>query len=322
MRGELGISLTDVKVGEYTSWRNVCQDGYSLSKTPVNSFETGEVLAKVNEHHPLTSTGGTFYSEILKTVFNIGLEKADEAPLWIVPNSVRHRKYNPAQKGEQVVVPAMESPECTLHRQFANLIVKDDTAILNFANKYGLLKYHPVHKMVFRKRHAGPQFQLGESLLWWREEIGDLATCLRLWDMVVAPDKKLKNIVLWHKGGITIRLDDAHKQIVGRANMNLLRTWRKGDVRGPVLYYLSLESDERLRNAFTLNAPTLRNYPVWFYPESLLAAIWLMFLLEVNGNTRLLRCASCGDFFDSQDPRARFCSARCRMRNYRGRSKR
>lgn len=323
MHDEHGISSTgDVKIGEYMSRLSLCQDGYSLSKTPVPGFDSSEVLARINKYHPLMSIDGSFKSEILKTVFNIGLKKTDEKPLWIVPNSIRHRKYSQLLKkrGKGRWASELESAEYALHRQFASLIQKDEKDTLNFANKYGLLKRHPVHKLLFKKRNTGQQLHLGESLLWWKEEIRDLATCLKLWDMVLSDDEELKDTILWHRDGISIRLDNSHVQLVGRANMNLLGRWSKGDAKEPALYYLSLEADKRLLNALTPRALPFHNFEIYFLPETLLAMIWLMFLWEVSGRTSLLRCASCGEYFAVQDPRAKFCSTRCRMRNYRKRS--
>ena len=322
MYKENGVHLRDVRIGAYTSLLSICQDGYSLSGTPVLGFDNSEVLARINECHPLTSTDGSYKSEILTTVFNIGLKKLDvnERPLWIVPNSIRHRKYSPIKKkGEKLTTSGFESSQSILHRQFASLVKKDDKEILKFANKYGLLKRCSVHDLVFMNRDTGQQFQPGESLLWWKEEIEDLAACLELWDMVLAEDEKLKDIVLWHRDGIAIRLDDRHVQLVGRANMNLLGKWSRGDIKGPALYYLSLEADKRLINALTPRLLPFQNSEICLFPDSLLATIWLMFLLEISGRTRFIQCQSCGVYFDARDPRARFCSTRCRMRDYRKR---
>ena len=322
MQNEYGISLRDIKIGSYTSSLSVCQDGYSLSGTPVPGFDTSEILARVNECHPLSSIDGSYQSEILKTVFNIGLKRAEAKPLWITPNSIRHRRHTAPEKGKkEVLATLLSSDECTLHRHFAGLSSKGVKDTLNFANKYGLLKRHSMHNLVFRNRDTGQQVQLGESLLWWQEEIIDLASCLELWDMVSSDDKKLKDIVLWHRDGIALKLDDSYIHLVGRTNMNLLTRWHRGDLKGPALYYLSLELDKRLLNTLTPRMLALRNCEVYFFPDTLLSAIWLMFLLEISGRTRLLPCVICGEYFHTQDPRARFCSARCRMRNYRSAQK-
>jgi hypothetical protein len=320
MHQEHVTSLRGVGIGLYASMLSVCQDGYSLSQTPVPGFEESEVLARINESNPLTSTDGSFKSEIMKTIFNIGLRKIDEEPVWIVPNSIRYRKYSPLRRrGERLATSG--PPQIALHRQFAGLIKKDEKEILKFANKYGLLKRYSAHDLVFRNQDTGQQFQLGESLLWWKEEIEDLAACLDLWNMVLRSDEKLKNTVLWHRDGITIRLGNTDVPLVSRANITLLDRWSRGDVRGPALYYLSLETDKRLFNTLTMKLLPSQNPEICLVPDSLLAAIWLVFLWEISGRTRLVQCASCGDYFDSQDPRARFCSTRCRMRSYRKRRK-
>jgi len=316
------ISLRDVRIAAYTSVLSVCQDGYSLSSSPVPGFDTSEVLAKINECQPLTSTDGSYQSEILKSVFNIGLKMTEAKPLWITPNSIRHKRYNPLEKhGKELTAEQMSSDECILHRQFGGLLMKDGENALKFANKYGLLKPQPVHNLVFRNGDSGQQVQLGESLLWWQEEISDLATCLKLWDMVSSDDKELKDIVLWHRDGIALKLDDSYIHLVGRTNMNLLARWHRGDIKGPALYYISLEMDKRLLNALTPRMPALQNREVYFVPDTLLSAIWLMFLLEIRGSTRILRCGICGEYFSTNDPRAQFCSTRCRMRNYRSAQK-
>jgi hypothetical protein len=321
MHNEYGISAGDMKIGSYISLLSVCRDGYSLSSSPVAGIDTSEVLARINERHPLTSTDGSYQSEMLKSVFNVGLKREGAKPLWITPNSIRHKRYYSLEKHGKEFMAQMSSDECTLHRQFAGLVTKDEKHTLKFTDKYGLLKHRPAHNLVFRKVDTGQQVQMGESLLWWQEEISDLAACLKLWDMVSSDDKELKDIVLWHRDGIALKLDDSYIHLVGRTNMNLLSRWNRGDLKGPALYYISLEMDKRLLNALTPRMLALQNREVYFFPASLLSAIWLMFLLEISGRTRLLPCIICGEYFRTQDPRARFCSARCRMRNYRSAQK-
>ncbi|MCJ7515838.1 MAG: hypothetical protein MUO89_07745 [Dehalococcoidia bacterium] len=322
MPEEYVISIRSIKIGSNSSVLSVCRDGYSLSSSPVPGIETSEVLARVNEFQPLTSTDGSYQNEILKSVFNIGLKRSEVKPLWIIPNSIRHYRYNSVEKsGRKSMASQMSPDECTLHRQFAGLAIKKETEILNFANKYGLLRRHPVHNLVFRERDIGRQVQLGESLLWWQEEISDLAGCLRLWDMVSSSDRELKDIVLWHRDGIALRLDDNYLHLVGRKNMNLLNRWHRGDLKGPALYYISLEMDRHLLNTLTPRMPDPKEREIFFFPNILLSAIWFMFLLEVSGGTRLLRCDICGEYFNTYDPRTRFCSTRCRMRNYRSAQK-
>ena len=299
----------------------VCQDGYSLGETPVPGFDYSEVLARVNERQPLTSIDGSNESEILKTVFNIGLRKPDEKPFWIIPNSIRYRTHDFTKKEDTGLVSLkMKSSQSSLHRWFAGLINKGEKEILDFANEYGLLKRRSVHNILFRNQVTGQQHQLGESLLWWKEEIEDLAVCLELWDMILAGDEELKNVILWHRDGVTVKLDDNYIQLVGRANMHLAGRWGRGDTSGPALYYLSLEAEKRLINALTPKMLTSQNCEIYFLPDTLLAVIWLMFLLEISGRTRFVKCPGCGEYFYAQDPRARFCSTRCRMRIHRNRN--
>jgi len=317
MPEEYGISTKGIKIGSYSSVLSLCPDGYSLSSSPVPGIETSEVLARVNKFQPLTSTDGSYQNEILKSVFNIGLKTSEVKPLWITPNSIRQIIYRPVEKRRNSIASPMSSNECTLHRQFAGLAIKKEDEILKFVNRYGFLKRHPVHNLVFRDRKMGRQVQLGESLLWWQEEMSDLAACLKLWDMISARERELKDIVLWHRDGIALKLDNGYMHLVSRKNMNLLNRWHKGDLKGPALYYISLEIDRHLLNTLTPRMPDLKEREILIFPDRLLSAIWIMFLLEISGGTRLLRCDICGEYFNTYDPRTRFCSTRCRMRNYR-----
>lgn len=322
IKSEQKMSLKDINTGGCIFQLSICQDGYSFSETPVKGFDNSEILARINKYQPLTSIDGSFNSDILKTVFNIDLKKADGSPLWVVPNSIRNRRHT-FMGTENAIdeTSAVGSLQSTLHRQFAGLVSRDDGDILGFANKYGLLKHQSVHDIVFRNEDTGQQFQLGESLLWWKEEINGLAACLNLWDMVSANDKSLKDIVLWHRDGVTIRLNDSYIQVVGRANMNLLGKWYRGDTKGPALYYLSLEADKRLVNALTPKMLVSQGSEITFSCDNLLSMIWLMFLWEISGRTRLVQCPGCSEYFSTLDTRAIFCSTRCRMRGYRRRNR-
>jgi hypothetical protein len=314
------VFLNGIKIGLYGSLASVCQDGYSISSTPVPGFDNSEVLARVNECQPLISTDGKYQNEMLKSVFNIGLKNHEVKPLWITPNSIRQSSsISPGKNRKGATATGLGYVDCTLHRQFARLADKDMKYKLNFANRYGLLRRHAAHNLIFRNPDTGRQVQMGESLLWWREEIVDLASCLKLWDTISSGDEKIKDYLLWHRDGITIRLGNGDVQLVNRANMNLLDKWDRGDTTGPALYFLSLEMDRRLANALTPKISVSGEREIYFYPNTLLSAIWLMFLLEISGNMRLLQCEICGDYFNTNDPRTQFCSTRCRMRNYRKR---
>ena len=311
----MGFFLDNIRIGSYLSHANICQDGYSVSKSPVPGFDNSEVLARLNECQPLISSDGNYHNEILKSVFNIGLRNVDTSPLWITPNSIRQRKYTHHHKVGQI----KGEVDPTSHRRFAALMSKDMNCKVDFANKYGLLRHHELHNVVFRQPDSGQQFQIGESLLWWQEEILDLSACLRLWDMIRSDDKELKHNVLWHRDGIVIKLDGLEVQLVNRATMNLMTKWTSGDVEGPARYYLSLEFERRLRNSLTPRVSDSQEHDISVYPDSLLSDIWLMFLLEVTGSSRLMQCVICGEYFNTNDSRSQFCSARCRMRKYRTR---
>ena len=310
------IKLDDIRIGPYSSFLYICQDGYSVNKSPVPGLDNSQVLAKLNECQPLISPDGNYHNEILKTVFNIGLKNAEARPLWIIPNSIRclravvRKKSGAAMRG---IV------DCTLHRKFAQLVDKGIKHKVEFANKYGLLGRHELHNVVFRDADTGQQFQMGESLLWWEEEILHLSACVKLWDMICSKNRQLKHVVLWHRDGIFISLDGLEKQLVNRANMNLLTKWSKGDTRGPATYYLLLELSSKLEDSLSLRLSDQPDHEVAVNSNTLLSEIWFMFLLEVTGRTRLMRCKVCGDYFNAYDPRSQFCSTRCRMRKYRKR---
>jgi hypothetical protein len=60
--------------------------------------------------------------------------------------------------------------------------------------------------------------------------------------------------------------------------------------------------------------------------SSLLSHFALMFLCDLNAGRRFLKCDTCSRWLVAEDPRAKYCSPRCRgtmmMRNHRSKLRR
>ena len=59
------------------------------------------------------------------------------------------------------------------------------------------------------------------------------------------------------------------------------------------------------------------NCDIYSFPNSLIITIWLMFLWEVGGVSKIMRCAVCDKWMEMNDPRKKFCSNVCKTRSSR-----
>ena len=88
-----------------------------------------------------------------------------------------------------------------------------------------------------------------------------------------------------------------------------LEQYKMGEVLGPARHYLG----NILNGYFDGINPRLvaeLGYKVAFTPKSLLDALWLMFMLEVEGTTKT--CWHCGSPFDSKRKDNVYCSNNCK----------
>ena len=155
----------------------------------------------------------------------------------------------------------------------------------------------------------------------WKREIQTIKSAVTLWDAI--NDGNKKELVRFRS-----QFDLLQLPLAVRRRLHL----DKADPLMAVLGAIQRDADARLREhvaarlVFSGDNPRLR---VCLMPQNLLGALWLQFATSVDVLKSFLKCAQCGAPFEiSRAPRtgkrtdARFCSARCRVKHYRGRIER
>ncbi len=241
--------------------------------------------------------------------------------------------------------PPLSKP--TLHREFARLYSNE--SIIKFANKYGMLGHV---EMVAPS--SGGEVSYAESLTLWKNESRDMGRLLTIWDMVTHRDAgKLGRLVKWPDPkrvliqarvtynnnqkewgvepwslsdgstpwgtfGFTIA-DAEHK------NGSLLSRWRMHDVIEPAKCYVLEQINEKIHDhvapkVFLPEDANATPHKIYLVPDSLLSALWVLFLMEVTGRIRVRRCDHCGNWQELKYNRPVFyCSKACKQAAYRER---
>jgi hypothetical protein len=232
----------------------------------------------------------------------------------------------------------------TLHRQFANLRTESlETEVPRFANKYGLLG----RTVYLQTRHGQtPAVVQGESIHRWCTEIDRLGVLLALWDLIrYKKAGKLGQIIIWHPNSVEIRMKwqgrngwyevsrwEGEQKEVGFGHINesvasrtfepdFFGEYQWGEVIGPAWYYLG----GKLNSYLHLIRPKVVGYhepEVYHVPRTLLDALWLLFMLEVQGKTKVARCQYCDNWFELERSTKKYCSGNCRRLAFYHRSSR
>ena len=244
--------------------------------------------------------------------------------------------------------PPLSKP--TLHREFARLY--SDESIIKFANKYGMLGHV---EMVAPS--SGGEVSYAESLTRWKNESRDMGRLLAIWDMVMRRDAgKLGQLIKWPSakrvliqariiydqnrgewgvkpwassdkailpwGGFGVTIADAEHK-----NSDILSRWKTYSVVEPAKCYVLEEINEKLKEhvapkVFLPEDTNAIPSKIYLVPDSLLAALWVLFLMEVTGRTRVRRCDHCGNWKELRYNRPVFyCSKACKQAAYREKKK-
>ena len=165
-----------------------------------------------------------------------------------------------------------------------------------------------------------------------------MGVLLAIWDLIRRREAgKLGQIVLWPSpDAVVVRFKwkskMGHYEILswddeksdGYSATNILadfdgpaaffERYRRGDILGPALHYVCCMLNHHL-DGITPRLSVNSGYKVEFAPNSLLDALWLMFMLEVDGTTKT--CWHCGKSFDPKRKDNVYCSGACkRMAHY------
>lgn len=220
----------------------------------------------------------------------------------------------------------------SLHRNFA-LLTPTPEAILKFANTHGPLG-GDVEALIPIQAPEDPQTYLGsgERLDLWVSEITRLRDALGLWDAVRENDEaSLRPLIVWHDDRVNMLWNDERgrrfRLIAGeQVRPETYERIQRDDVIGAAVVAVQQIVNENLwkkkraspRLYWHLERQRLQQN---ITPHGLVGAIWLDFLLAIDGNTQYGRCAQCQSLFPIpvKGKKKKFCSNKCRQADHRER---
>lgn len=137
-----------------------------------------------------------------------------------------------------------------------------------------------------------------------------------LWLGTIEHDPGSTEDRLYRRGQLVCDLSAAIADSQDPDYRRLKTTWRRGDPLAPAESYLVEAISQRLLHKiiFKQLPPTRR---ITMQPDSLLAAMYLLFALEVAGQKHPNEvCLGCGESFTPGDPRQRYCTSACQKRTW------
>lgn len=216
-----------------------------------------------------------------------------------------------------------------LYRCFAETLPTPD-GILKFANNFGLLggdidSFIPVEDKGGGRSSLG----LGEDQRKWIDEISEMAYAVSLWDMVRERQlDRLSELVSWDKDSVGVEFADGRGILIAakKYKPDRLETIERGDIIQPALLAVQQIVNDRLWNRRRAAPRLLWNRDTKaleqrIVPHGLIGAIWLDFLLAIDGKTEYRRCEWCETAYPvfPKGHRRKFCSNKCRISQHRQR---
>ncbi len=247
------------------------------------------------------------------------VDPTDAQPPWLV------RKDRTIYAPKLLQYEALKKAD--LHGKFAEL--RNDEELLAFADRYGLLG----REVSLVPVRGGNRIH-GESLNRWHTELAAMGGVLQIWDWAqMSRDEKLEDIFSWLKNGkIVMRMRTRvfrvkfeprvfpgrrpeagyHTEVLSDGHgiaPALVQLVKPGEVTKLVRYYVCREVNKRLKGHVS---PQLLPFEadikdVHLFPENLLAALWVMFMREVTGQTKIERCPVCETRFEARGSRDKYC---------------
>lgn len=222
-----------------------------------------------------------------------------------------------AQHYEALAVP-------DLHRRFAALDDREG-GLLRFANRYGFLG---LTLLVHAKGDSANCF-IAESLADWRYERGVMAYLLEIHDLVQRTNSAgpLSKLISWSESdelgthvSISWPWEYPGRWIVASSTRSpqLLTRWRTGALAEPARYALIRAVNGYLHGHVSpLLLPFERRGDIVFRADSLLAAMYMQFALEISGKGRRPKlCKGCGTYFTPRRSNQAYCEPNCKNRAF------
>lgn len=272
-------------------------------------------------------------------------EPMDQKPPWLVPNGNLAKQYAP-----------LADP--TLHRRFAALNETHDAQVLSFANRFGALGGHDcllttpdsgetiLGESLNRWQHEIREMsiilaiwdlvwtssagKLGEIFIWpnperieirlsWHREDGktELGKYKKTNEFInfTGAVSNLTTIQSSVSSSTVEIIADRRKHI----KTDIINRWDQGDVVEPALYYVCSQVNQRIRTNVSPQILPFRRNELRLFPQTLLSAMWLMFMWEISGENNVFICPSCLEWFSTEDRRSMYCSGACKQKAYRDR---
>lgn len=221
-------------------------------------------------------------------------------------------------------------------------LLQSPEEILAFATRYGWLGLSSYEQV--------PSRSMGESLGAWTRHIEELRLGLRIAELVQEQDQRaLRAFIQWgdgqHEGIVRLCCRHESGKVIGCSNMNFLEipdngrqqiiisresgqkrlsVWKRGESVGPAKLFLAQLIDRHLYKQISPRFVLDRNdsFRPYYYPSSLIAAMWLQFYRFLVGETKFRKCEICLKRMDVTENRSNKkvhnrCSTRLRMQRYR-----
>ena len=240
----------------------------------------------------------------------------------------------------------------SLFRTFSDLAISEREALLDFANKYGLLGVYGGFLNVSHPSEPGHQVSAGaETYRDWAKAINAMKEAVRLWDYLREDDRLgLGKYIRWNPGETN---SDGQVTILPNWGYDSHPDLPRKEIPFPSRRFTGVIADELeriglnpqdLRAAAQLlvqrwinsqlegnTAPRLLYHTelgemvLQIVPSTLLAAMWLQFAQAIAANKVYRTCRECGNWFevptatDGRSERRVFCSDPCKSKDYRRR---
>ena len=214
------------------------------------------------------------------------------------------RKYSPI---------AVDPP---LFRTFADLPI-NQKEILGFANDYGLLLGGEPIAYLDADGKPSKGLLIGESYLFWCEEIFHLKKLVHIWEMVRRNQAgKLGRYIVWGDKTVAFEYPPLIRdegmpydlgKLVDLADKEEIKAqkWRVGEVVGPAKYFLQKATNKKLQECAApyLELSSEGEFRPNVRPIHLLGALWVQFYQALSGQQRFRQCEGCGQLMNVTDNR-------------------
>lgn len=114
-------------------------------------------------------------------------------------------------------------------------------------------------------------------------------------------------------GFVQLTVDRVASDLLGVASSELLDRWPPGDTIEPIRFFIYREVNKVLDGRVKPAVLPYRANDLYFFTDSLLAALYALFTMELTGKVRpAIVCAGCGTYFVPVHGRQAYCEESCR----------